>query len=475
MTFLGLEATGDPAVIDGATGEVTTFRELISLGRTTLQPLGATKALVFLLARNDRFSIAAYAGAVLSGHAVALLDARSTVAVSAEVLATYRPAWIACPTGDAQRLAAAGVCIDSVTPVAGGEMARTPHPGPAQLEPALAVLLSTSGTTGSGKFVRLSERNVDANARAIASCLRLSAADRPVTSLPLAYSFGLSILNSHWVAGAPVVLTDESVMQPAFWEQFRERGCTTLAGVPFTYQMLERIGFRDMELPDLRVLQQAGGALDRRLTAVYADWAASTGRMFFVMYGQTEATARIAFVPPDRLSEKIGSAGVAIPGGRLSIDGGAGGDGDGSGEGEVVYAGPNVMLGYATGSDDLAAGDTTHGVLRTGDIGYLDDDGFLFLTGRSKRIAKVFGLRINLDEVETAIRESGPAAVVGGDDGVWAFCAFGTDDDVAAIGTRLARRFGLHHSAVRFRRVDEIPTTASGKTDYRQVARWIPG
>ena len=135
---------------------------------------------------------------------------------------------------------------------------------------------------------------------------------------------------------------------------------------------------------------------------------AARGGRFFVMYGQTEATARIAYVPPDRLSEKLGSAGIAIPGGRLSIEPAGAGTMDGPVTGEVVYEGPNVMLGYATGSGDLALGDELGGVLRTGDIGYLDEDGFLFLVGRSKRIAKVFGLRINLDEVEAAMREHGP-------------------------------------------------------------------
>jgi acyl-CoA synthetase (AMP-forming)/AMP-acid ligase II len=143
--------------------------------------------------------------------------------------------------------------------------------------------------------------------------------------------------------------------------------------------------------------------------------------------------------------------------------------------GEVVYEGPNVMLGYAVRRDDLRLGDELRGVLRTGDIGYLDDEGFLYLTGRSKRIAKVFGLRINLDEVELMLRESGPAAAIAGTDVIRGFCAFGTDESVAELRESLSRRLRIHRSAIELRRVREIPVSGSGKVDYQQVERWITG
>jgi acyl-coenzyme A synthetase/AMP-(fatty) acid ligase len=112
------------------------------------------------------------------------------------------------------------------------------------------------------------------------------------------------------------------------------------------------------------------------------------------------------------------------------------------------------------------------GVLHTGDIGYLDDEGFLFLTGRSKRIAKVFGLRVNLDEVELMLRESGPAAVIAGDDAIWGFCAFGTEQSMLELRARLSRRLRVHRSALELRRVADIPVSSSGKVDYQQVEQW---
>jgi acyl-CoA synthetase (AMP-forming)/AMP-acid ligase II len=208
------------------------------------------------------------------------------------------------------------------------------------------------------------------------------------------------------------------------------------------------------------------------------------------MYGQTEATARMAYVPPEMLDIKLGSAGIAIPGGRFSVAGGeaasevedggevvAGSDAvaGGTPSGEIVYEGPNVMLGYASGADDLRLGDVMGGVLRTGDLGYVDADGYVFLIGRSKRIAKVFGIRVNLDEVELMLQAHGPAAVVGADSAVWGFCAFGDEDELSRLRTQLARELHLHHSAVHLSLLDEIPRSGSGKVDYAALERRAEG
>lgn len=472
MSVFGLRRSDAPALIDVASGQSMSYRELLERGADAAAPLGQSKKLLFLLCRNDAFTAAAYSGALLAGHAVALLDASRPIEETAEILAAYRSNCLAGPSGLGSELTALGVPVVSITPLEGGEVVGLGYPPSTPLHPELAVLLSTSGSTGSRQFVRLNTQNLESNANAIADYLGLAPTDRPITSLPLHYTFGLSVLNSHWVAGAAVVLTNEGVMQRTFWDAFREYACSSLAGVPYTYLMLERIGFRQMDLPSLTILQQAGGALDRRLTALYAEFMESRRGRFFVMYGQTEATARMAYVPPDRLAEKLGSAGVAIPGGRLRIERSAPVPGENWPVGEVVYEGPNVMQGYATSMEDLALGDTLGGVLRTGDIGYIDADGYLFIVGRSKRIAKVYGLRVNLDEVEAMLRERGPSAVVAGDDAIWAFCAFGTDDSVAAIADELARRFRIHRSALHFKQVDAIPTMGSGKTDYQQVQQW---
>jgi acyl-CoA synthetase (AMP-forming)/AMP-acid ligase II len=469
--MLRLAPSDRSAIVDGQTGHAVTYRQLLDDARRLASSLGDQRSLLMVACRNDRQTVTAYAAALVTDHPLLLVDGARGPETFVDLIDTYRPTWLAGSEGTGAALDAAGVRVADLVRTDHGELVRLPG-APPVLHQDLALLLSTSGTTGSRKLVRLSKRNLDSNAAAIATMLGLDIAERPVTSLPLHYTFGLSVLNSHWYAGATVVLTSESVLQRSFWDIFDRHGCTSIAGVPYTFQMLERVGFRQMALPSLTTIQQAGGALSASLTDIYARYMAERGGRLHVMYGQTEATARMAWLPPERLKDKAGSAGRAIPGGRLSIADAAVDVQSGQAVGEVVYEGPNVMMGYAEAASDLASGDVQGGRLRTGDIGWLDDEGFLFITGRSKRIAKVFGLRVNLDEVELALRDSGPAAVVAGEDGIWAFCAFGTDEYVTGLAAETSKRLRIHRSALRFQRVDAIPTMASGKVDYQEVQRW---
>jgi acyl-CoA synthetase (AMP-forming)/AMP-acid ligase II len=473
MSALGMAPSSAVALLDTASGHGMTYRDLFGAARRLASVLEDPRSLVFVLCRNDAFTATAFAACMISDQVVAMLDGSRDVDVHLDLLTTYRPQWVLGRTGTAEALAGIGLPPIDVVAMWDGELVRiTRGPRPGRIDPRLAVLLSTSGTTGSRKLVRLSRTNIDSNAAAIAGYLGLGPPERPVTSLPLHYTFGLSVLTSHLHAGSCVVLTSESVMQASFWDTVRRERCTSMAGVPFTFRILERVGYRAMDLPDLMVMQQAGGALEPNLVATYAAHMAAKGGRLYVMYGQTEATARIAYVPPEHLTTHLGSAGIAIPGGRIRIEGQLSREASGRTVGEVVYEGPNVMMGYATSGEDLGDGDELEGVLATGDLGYLDDDGYLFLVGRSKRIAKVFGLRLNLDELERMVEGDGPVAAIGGDDVVWVFCAFGTDASLAELGTRLAKRLSLHPSSLRMRRVDDLPTSSSGKVDYREVERW---
>jgi acyl-coenzyme A synthetase/AMP-(fatty) acid ligase len=260
-------------------------------------------------------------------------------------------------------------------------------------------------------------------------------------------------------------------MSDKFWTQFKQFGATSFGGVPYTYDMLDRLNFRGMELPSLITMTQAGGGLSRELHRKFAEYALENGKKFIVMYGQTEATARMSYLPPEKSLEKIGSIGVAIPGGELSVI-------DSRGEaisepdvvGELVYRGANVTLGYAECGEDLIKGDERGGVLMTGDMARRDKDGYYFITGRKKRFLKMFGCRVNLDETEHLIREAFPSldVVCGGvDDTMNIFTtSHGATNDLVKF---LVEKTGFNHSAFEVAEIKEIPRTESGKIRYNEL------
>lgn len=344
---------------------------------------------------------------------------------------------------------------------------------PYRMHDSLALLLTTSGSTGSRKFVRLSYQNVRANAESIAEYLELNREERPVLILPMYYAYGLSIINSHFLVGATLLLSDKSIFQKEFWDYFERNGATSISGTPYMYEMLNKCGFFNRKFPGLRMMTQAGGKLPGQLHKKAARYAEQNGIRFYAMYGQTEATARIAWLPYQWAVRKCGSIGQAIPGGRLVLE-------DESGkeireprtEGELVYYGANVSMGYAEGWKDLEKGDEQQGRLCTGDLGMRDEDGFYYITGRKKRIIKMFGKRVSLDEAEMLIMEQFPEAD----------CCCGGRDDALVVATDekeegnrramqlfIADRIKVPLVCVTVKYLECLPRTESGKIRYDMI------
>jgi acyl-CoA synthetase (AMP-forming)/AMP-acid ligase II len=331
----------------------------------------------------------------------------------------------------------------------------------------LALLLSTSGTTGSPKLVRLSHQNLAANAASIASYLDISPGDRPVTALPMHYSFGLSVIHSHLLSGATLLLTSESIASRAFWEFFGAQSGTSFSGVPAMYDMLRKLRFAQMQLPSIRTLTQAGGRLGTESIEYFAALAQTRGWRFFVMYGQTEASPRMAYLPPERALDRPASIGRAVPGGSLGLVNGTGEPVTAPfTEGELIYRGPNVMMGYAEKPEDLALGDVAKGVLATGDLAYFDEEGLFYVTGRKKRFIKVFGNRISLDDVEAFAKATGTHAAATGKDDLLMLAVRQPPRPPSDIAAELCRQYRLHPSAVRVIEVAEFPVSSAGKIQY---------
>lgn len=457
------------SLVEGTTGKTYHFNDFEPLIASVLESISTEKkSLIALICDNSYYSVLSYIAVLRSGNAVLLLNYTTDQTLLRDLIRTYSPDFIiqnntnfSFENYELKENNIDNLLIFKSNSVYNSEIFKD-----------TAVLLSTSGTTGSPKLVRLSYRNIQSNAESIAGYLNINEEETAITSLPISYSYGLSVINSHIFAGAKLVLTNETIAQKNFWKLFREFSCTSLAGVPYNYFMLERLRFERMNLPTLRYMTQAGGKLAPEKIQLFYEISKKKNFNFYVMYGQTEATARISYVPYDKLGEKIGSAGIPIPGGKIQIM-----DDDKpvhTGEnGEVVYSGPNVMLGYAESRDDLSKGDELNGVLRTGDIGYLDRDGFLFITGRLKRFIKVLGQRVNLDEVEKFLESHLhlQVAIPVSDDEIHILIE-SNDEKVKVDVTKLVfETYGFHHSLVVTKCIGQIPVNSSGKKDYPTIKK----
>lgn len=334
----------------------------------------------------------------------------------------------------------------------------------------LSLLLTTSGSTGSPKLVRLSEENLESNAYSIIKYLNITSSERAITSLPMYYSYGLSVINSHLLAGATLLLTDKSYIQRDFWNFATIENATSFAGVPFTYEILKKMRFEKFFPASIKVMTQAGGKLSSSLVSYFADYAQKNQKDFFVMYGQTEATARMSYLPPECALIKSGSIGIAIPGGSFSLV-------DDSGNnimcpeqvGELVYHGSNVSLGYAESFEDLFKEDENKGVLYTGDLAYFDSDGFYYIAGRKKRFLKLYGNRVSLDFVETLLKDCcSECACVGTDDKLIVYIT--EQDKQETVQSYLKSRISLNPSAYEVRIIQEIPRSESGKIVYAKLS-----
>ena len=388
--------------------------------------------LEFCLCRNDIDSIVHYLACLQAKAPVVLLDAQKDEATIQSLRDIYQPGITKC-------------------------------------HPDLAVCLTTSGSTGCPKLVRLTRENLLSNAKSIAEYLHIDENERPITMLPMYYSFGLSIINSHLLCGATILLTDKTYAQREFWNFLREHEATSMAGVPYTWEMLRKLRFFRMDLPSVKTLTQAGGKLNADIAREYIENAQQTGKKFIVMYGQTEATARMSYLPWEQAEEKCGSVGVAIPGGRFELI-----DEQGqtivepNKDGELIYYGENVSMGYAECAIDLQRGDDNHGRLATGDIARRDEDGFYYITGRKKRFVKIWGNRCNLDQIEQLVKTiTISCACVGVDDLVTIFTTTrGVEQDIKQL---LTTKTGLNSRAFSVREIETIPVSESGKLDYRAM------
>ncbi len=463
-----LEKYRDNIALIDEYGERLTYNQLESNANDLAEVVGK-RCLVFSLCRNEIGSVIGYIGFVNNGIVPVQLNANLDDVLLNNLLTTYEPSYLWVPRDQRERFSNMKIIYEAFNYC----LLKTNGKKDYSLYQDLALLITTSGSTGSPKFVRQSYTNLLDNAQSIADYLKLDATERPITTLPMNYVYGLSIINSHFLVGATLLLTDKGLMQKEFWKFFKEAEATSFGGVPYTYEMLDKLRFYRMNLPSLRTMTQAGGKITPELHEKFAAYAAEQSKNFVVMYGAAEATSRMGYLPPERAVAKKGSMGIPIPGGKFTLI-----DADGQKitkpftTGELVYEGKNVTLGYAEKGDDLALGDERNGRLETGDMAQFDGDGFYYIVGRKKRFLKIFGNRVNLDEIDRLIKGEFEIEVAsaGTDDHLYIFL---TDESFSeAVRQFVVNKTKLNQVAFKVIVINEIPKSDSGKTLYKELTKY---
>lgn len=416
------------------------------------------------LCKNKIGSLIGYVSGICNGYPLILLDGGRDAAYCSSYFDQYLPEYVWMPSDRVSE-----ICGNVLYERFGYSLVEVAHRSKKSLSPInheLSLCLTTSGSTGSPKLVRLTLENIRSNAESIAEYLKIDEKERPITTLPMYYSFGLSVINSHLIKGATILLTDSTVFSSTFWNFFKRSFPTSIAGVPFTYEMLERMGFFKMDLPSLKTMIQAGGKLNVDIIKKYLQFAQETERSFIVMYGQTEAGPRMSYLPFETALQRPSSIGIPIPGGRFEII-----DTDGKlidtpdVDGELVFKGPSVCMGYAESRSDLDKGDENRGVLRTGDVAHRDAEGYYYITGRLKRFVKIWGNRYNLDAIEQLLKPiTTDSACVGDDSKIYVFIEDPAYID--AVTLMLQKKLQLEKSCFSVKVIQSIPKSASGKIQY---------
>lgn len=452
--------------------KVYTYEDLYNEGKKFTNKI-RERSIIFIITENNFASLLAYSSCINNKIVPTLISSELESNLLCDLINNYSPEYIWISEEHEKKIDILSISKKKVYSKFGYNLFELKNKN-YEIHDDLALLLTTSGSTGSPKLVRQSYENIYENAKSISMFLELDESEKAITSLPMNYTYGLSVINSHLLVGAELLLTNKSFVQKEFWEFFKKNKATSIVGVPYNYEILKKFRFFKMNLPSLRYMTQAGGKLSPELHKQFAQYAEDKKIKFFVMYGQTEATARMSYLPWSKSLEKYGSMGIAIPGGEFSIV-----DINGSVVnqpdvvGELVYKGKNVTLGYAESYKDLSLGDERKGILLTGDMAKFDDEGYYYIVGRKKRFLKIFGSRVNLDEIEAILKKeytNVEIACAGVDDKLYVF----TNQviDTKKMKQFLSNKTKFNPIAFIIKTIEFIPKNESGKILYKKLEEY---
>lgn len=422
------------------------------------------RSVIFNLCKNTVGSMIGYLGFVEHGAVPVTLNAKIDDKLLLNLLKIYTPAYIWTPVEEEYRFN-----YKKIFEMYGYVLLKTEN----KLYPMnekLQLCMTTSGSTGSPKLVRYKKGNLEANAKNVAIAFGWTEKERAICDLGMQYTMGLNVINTHLYVGATVLLTTYNILSPEFWEYIKKERGTNFTGVPFSYDIFYRLHFEQMDLPDLHTLAQGGGKLTEKRFSQLAEYAQKTGKRFIASFGTTETSARMAFLPSDLATVKIGSIGRAIPEGELFLI-----DEDGKiltdpiAEGEMCYKGPNVTMGYAVCRDDLMKGDEFNGIYHTGDLARRDEDGCYYVTGRLSRFLKLLSYRVSLDQSERLIQQEFniECACAGTDQRMNIYITDGSKK--SEVVEFISVKTGLFKNLFKVFVVPEILRNESGKVRYKEM------
>lgn len=443
-------------------GEKITYKTLLKFSQNISKNI-KNRCLVFLLCGNNLESISGYLGFFKSNYVTSLIDERISQEHLNRLISIYTPNFIFLK----KRKNKLFKNYSSIYSFYNYELLEANKKSKTKIHDNLSLLLSTSGSTGTPKHVRQSFENVYSNTDSIVKYLNISEEDISITTLPMSYVYGLSIINTHLNRGACIALNNHSVIEKKFWTFLKKNKVCSFGGVPYTYQILDKINFEKYDLKYLKYTTQAGGKLNLKLSEKIINYYKETGKKFFIMYGAAEATARMSYLPWEFANQKVGSVGIPIPGGKFWIEDEKGNkilENDKTGE--LIFLGKNVCLGYANNIYDLSKGDENKGILRTGDIAKKDKDNFYYIVGRKDRYVKIHGNRINLAELEHIIYDFGVQSLCRVDEENKITIFVKKLNKIDQLRKHLSKLTNLHPATFMLKKINNFPLNKNYKISY---------
>ena len=423
------------------------------------------RCLVFLICNNNLETIIGYLGFIKTNCVTTLIDEKTENSLLLNIISKYKPNYIFI--SNKKKILLTGYSTEFV--FYNYSLLKRANEIKIKLHDDLMLLISTSGSTGSIKFVRQSYTNLKSNTNSISKYLNISEIDNSITTLPMSYVYGLSVVNTHLKNGASITLNNWSIIQKAFWEKIYKNKVTNFAGVPYTYEIIEKLELKKFDLKSLKYTTQAGGKLPIKTAKNIISKYEKSDIKLIIMYGASEATARMTYLPWKDVKKKPESIGKSIPGGTIWLENEFGKKINTKNKyGEIIYKGKNVSMGYASNLSDLNKGDINNLILRTGDIGYKDEDGYYYLVGRKDRFIKIHGLRVNLSEVEEIISKMNIKSMCLKGNANKILIYIKEKKKIEVLKKNLSQLLNLHPTTFVIQIIKEFPLNKNYKISYKK-------